>query len=551
MPRTGSGCASIPPSTTGTRGVGGSSTGSRSPTRRSAVKPIVHRIMTESARTLVILDEVHHGGDALTWGDAHPRGVRAGRRGACRSPAPRSAATRRRSRSSSTRRTSTGIRISRTDYTYGYGRALADGVVRPVIFMSYAGKMRWRTKMGDELRPASAQPDTKDVTAQAWRTALSPDGEWMPAVLRAAEPPAHGGARRHPGCRRPPDRDRPDRRARLRVAARADHRREARRGALGREGELAAHRAVHPLRPALDGRRAHGVGGRRRAAARGRRLRDECRDAAVLRAGRRPVRAGAAPRRDRDDLPAERADPHRARECTRARARPRARPRARRRRSCSTDARCRSSARSRRATGCSTSTSGPRSSPRREFDHALYDGHAFGTTAMPGTEEELDFIGLPGILEPDQVRDLLRQRQARQAERTRGRPPQAEGTRAGAAVPHTRRAAAAAELARRHAREDLGEPHGHIHAELRRICGGPRSRERRCSSCRRGSSTLRRGIGHCASGSSHRWLALRIVAAFLRLCGTLRRHESSRRRLAATLFARTSTDGLGLLRESP
>ena len=74
-----------------------------------------------------------------------------------------------------------------------------------------------------------------------------------------------------------------------------------------------------------------------------------------------------------------------------------------------------------------------------EFDHALYDRHAFGTTAMPGTDEELDFIGLPGILEPDQVRELLRQRQARQARRTRGLPPQAEGdTGAGPAVPHAR-----------------------------------------------------------------------------------------------------------------
>jgi DNA or RNA helicases of superfamily II len=34
-----------------------------------AQKPAVHRAKTEGARTLVIMDEVHHAGDALSWGD--------------------------------------------------------------------------------------------------------------------------------------------------------------------------------------------------------------------------------------------------------------------------------------------------------------------------------------------------------------------------------------------------------------------------------------------------------------------------------------------------
>src|SRR5690606_21480450 len=34
-----------------------------------ALRPVLHRNITESHRTLVILDEVHHGGDALSWGD--------------------------------------------------------------------------------------------------------------------------------------------------------------------------------------------------------------------------------------------------------------------------------------------------------------------------------------------------------------------------------------------------------------------------------------------------------------------------------------------------
>src|SRR5690606_40694962 len=65
--------------------------------------------------------------------------------------------------------------------------ALADHVVRPVLFMNYGGPMRWRTKAGEEVAVDLGTPLTKDVTAHAWRTALSPTGAWTPAVLRAAD----------------------------------------------------------------------------------------------------------------------------------------------------------------------------------------------------------------------------------------------------------------------------------------------------------------------------------------------------------------------------
>ena len=34
-----------------------------------ANKPVLHRNRTEAAKTLVILDEIHHGGDARSWGE--------------------------------------------------------------------------------------------------------------------------------------------------------------------------------------------------------------------------------------------------------------------------------------------------------------------------------------------------------------------------------------------------------------------------------------------------------------------------------------------------
>jgi superfamily II DNA or RNA helicase len=151
-----------------------------------ASRPLLHRARTEAARTLVILDEVHHGGDALSWGDAVREAFEP--------------ATRRLSLTGTPFRSDTaaipfvtyaedadGVRRSKADYSYNYGDALRDGVVRPVIFLAYSGQMRWRTRAGDEVSARLGEPLTNDMTAHAWRTALDPKGEWVASVLRAAD----------------------------------------------------------------------------------------------------------------------------------------------------------------------------------------------------------------------------------------------------------------------------------------------------------------------------------------------------------------------------
>ena len=80
---------------------------------------------------------------------------------------------------------------SAADDTYGYADALADGVVRPVVFMAYSGEARWRDGRGlrkqREYAARLGEPDSIEHTARAWRTALDPAGEWMPAVISAAD----------------------------------------------------------------------------------------------------------------------------------------------------------------------------------------------------------------------------------------------------------------------------------------------------------------------------------------------------------------------------
>ncbi|HZB50988.1 MAG TPA: ATP-dependent helicase, partial [Mycobacteriales bacterium] len=109
------------------------------------------------------------------------------------------------------------------------------------------------------------------------------------------------------------------------------------------------------------------------------------------------------------------------------------------------------------------------------LDQVIFDGASFGTGATPGTAEEEEYLGLPGLLEPDQVALLLRQRQARQVAEQQRRPAAAPAAPGGPVPAHERRAALRRQLnalvAAHHHR--TGRPHGSIHTELRRACGGP------------------------------------------------------------------------------
>ena len=151
-----------------------------------AAHPALHRVRTENRKTLVILDEIHHGGDAKSWGDA----VREAFTPAVR----RLALTGTPFRSDDSpipfvnyEPDGAGFQRSKSDHSYGYADALRDGVVRPVVFLAYSGEASWRTSAGEEFTARLGEPLTAEQTARAWRTALDPDGEWIPAVLGAAD----------------------------------------------------------------------------------------------------------------------------------------------------------------------------------------------------------------------------------------------------------------------------------------------------------------------------------------------------------------------------
>ena len=428
-----------------------------------AANAALHHARTEAAPTLVVLDEVHHAGDALTWGDAVQEAF--------------GPATRRLSLTGTPFRSDTapipfityaadraGIRRSAADHTYGYGEALRDGVVRPVIFHAYSGQMRWRTRAGDEVAARLGEPLTKDLTAQAWRTALDPQGEWIPAVLAAAD------TRLTQMRRTMPDAgglviasDRADARAyaahlRRITGERATVVLSDDAGASPRIDAFAADtsRWMVAVRMVSEGvdvpRLAVGVYATSTATplffaqAVGRfvRVRRRGETASVFVPSVPQLLALAGELEvERDhalDRPSSDEGPGLE------------------------DLEMAAANRPEKASDDLTG-SFQALEAQASFDRVLFDGGEFGTGADVGSDEELDFLGLPGLLEPEQVTALLRERQADQV-RARKAPP---------ATDHRRLATLRKELnalvgawARR-----SGQPHGAVHAELRRRSGGP------------------------------------------------------------------------------
>ncbi len=432
-----------------------------------AMRPALHAARTAAAPTLVVLDEIHHAGDALTWGD----GVREAFEGATR----RLALTGTPFRSDTSpipfvryEEDRDGILRSTADFTYGYGDALRDSVVRPVLFLSYSGQMRWRTSSGEEMSAVLGAAVTKDITQQAWRTALDPEGQWIPAVLAAAD------VRLTEVRRTVPDAgamviasDQSDARAyaaHLRritgeepVIVLSDDDGASERIEAFVEGEQRWMVAVRMVSEGVDVPRlsvgvyatstatalffAQAVGRFVRARRRGE-------TASVFLPSVPGLLALAnSMELERDhalDRPSTDEDP----ELLLAAAQ-------------------REEAGSDVVGQDGVVGTFQALDAQATFDRVLFDGGEFGTGAEIGSDEELDFLGLPGLLEPDQVSLLLKQRQADQVS--------ARAARHVPAVDHRRLTELRKELntlvgawARR-----SGQPHGSVHAELRRRSGGP------------------------------------------------------------------------------
>jgi len=115
-------------------------------------------------------------------------------------------------------------------------------------------------------------------------------------------------------------------------------------------------------------------------------------------------------------------------------------------------------------------------SSEAQFDKVLYDGGDFGYAAEVGSLEELEYLGLPGILDHDEVAAVLEQRAAKQSRirDARGRGALDDGHRTVEPVHRSLKEQRTLlnSLVGLYARQ-TGQAHGQVHSELRRSCGGP------------------------------------------------------------------------------
>ncbi|MGY1728871.1 DEAD/DEAH box helicase [Geodermatophilus sp. SYSU D01062] len=160
-----------------------------------AGKPMLHAARATAVKSLVILDEVHHAGDGLSWGEAIEEAYGFAARRLCLTGTP--FRTKPDERIPFVRYEEDGFEgdageagaglVSRADYTYGYKEALTDNVVRPVVFAAYTGTSRWRNSAGEVVAASLSEAGTRSVEMAAWRTALDPKGQWVPHVVAAMD----------------------------------------------------------------------------------------------------------------------------------------------------------------------------------------------------------------------------------------------------------------------------------------------------------------------------------------------------------------------------
>ncbi|RNL78700.1 DEAD/DEAH box helicase [Nocardioides marmorisolisilvae] len=441
-----------------------------------ATNPLAMRIRTERFKTLVILDEIHHAGDALSWGEAVREAFEPAKRRLALTGTP--------FRSDvnpipfvSYAPGPDGIPRSAADFTYGYGHALRDHVVRPVLFWAYGGDLQWRTRAGDEVSARLGEPLTKDMAAHALRTALDPAGSWIGSVLAAADQRLTEVRRGVPdagGLVIASDQD--SARAYAAVLAKiagekpvivlSDEKTSSKRIEKFAAGDARWMVAVRMVSEGVDVPRlavgvyattistplffAQAVGRFVRARARGE-------TASVFLPSSMALLGFASEMEvERDHVLGrtinDEGDIFAAENALLAQAQAGE--------AASSEELGRFEALGSQAT----------------FAHVLYDGAEFGHAGEVhvGSEEEMDFLGIPGLLEPDQVRSLLQHRQKQRREKQAAAPEPVEPDEPDV-VAHERLAILRRELNGLVAawNHRTGTPHGVTHAALRKECGGP------------------------------------------------------------------------------
>jgi superfamily II DNA or RNA helicase len=137
--------------------------------------------------TLVVVDEAHHLGEDLAWGVGFRRAFAPAERWLLLSGTPfRSDAT----PIPGVRYDGDGVVVP--DVSYTYAQAVAEGICRPVAFVTFDGSLSWRS--GDDVIESSFETvlTGREASRRRYRTAIStelPDG--LPRILKEADAKLH------------------------------------------------------------------------------------------------------------------------------------------------------------------------------------------------------------------------------------------------------------------------------------------------------------------------------------------------------------------------
>lgn len=157
-----------------------------------AQKPGLFRRLTENS--CIILDEVHHAGDGLSWGDGLRSAFHDAKFIICLSGTP--------FRSDNAPIPFVAyddLGFGVPDYSYSYSRAVEEGVCRPTAFFTYGGEVGWRDDAGEAYALFSDELDHIGQSRRL-RAALDADSGWISPMLKDAHDMLMTTRREHPNA---------------------------------------------------------------------------------------------------------------------------------------------------------------------------------------------------------------------------------------------------------------------------------------------------------------------------------------------------------------
>ncbi|MEM7803082.1 MAG: DEAD/DEAH box helicase family protein [Chloroflexota bacterium] len=141
---------------------------------------------------IVVLDEIHHAGEGLQWGDKLRQAFDDAPFVLCLSGTP-------------FRSDNSAIPFvsyskdgeSQPDIVYSYSEAIGDGVCRPIAFFTYGGEVAWH-EGGQTVEVGFADDLFGSLAARRLRVALEPESGWVEPMVAEAHQMLQETRRDHP-----------------------------------------------------------------------------------------------------------------------------------------------------------------------------------------------------------------------------------------------------------------------------------------------------------------------------------------------------------------